>query len=233
MTVALARKYQLQVSVDNATWLNVKGVDDLNPSENPTIVGADTYDTNGVNAFEKTMIGPKIVAKFLRPVNGGVYDPGQELIRATRFQFGASARIYFRWFDKNGAADAYGGYGLVEWEPSKTGVADVEEITVTFTADGTFASITNPYSVAVVPVITSITPSGIGAGGAVTIFGSFFTGVVATTGVKFNGTNATSFSFINDNQIIAVLPAGAAGTTPVIVTNATGASTAFNYTRTT
>jgi hypothetical protein len=231
MTVALARRYQLQVSADNTTWLNVKGVNDFNPSENPTIVGADTYDTNGINAFEKTMIGPKAIAKFLRPVAAGVYDPGQELIRATRFQFGASARLYFRWWDKGGAADAYAGYALLEWEPSKTGVADVEEVTVTFTVDGVFAAISNPYSVTVVPIITSITPSGAGTGNAVAIVGSGFTGTVVTTGVKFNAINATSFTVINDNLITAVLPSAAAATIPVLVTNASGASLPFSFNR--
>lgn len=58
------------------------------------------------------------------------------------------------------------------------------------------------------------------AGGrAVEIKGAFFTG---TTGVTFGGTAATNFTVVNDNLIEAVYPAKAAGTYPVVVTNATG-----------
>lgn len=94
-----------------------------------------------------------------------------------------------------------------------------------FLDDGVFA-------VSLVPVITSVTPSGQAATEAVLIVGSRFTGTVAVTGVKFGGTNATSFEIIDDQHIVAVLPAGGAGSAPVIVTNASGASAAFAYTRT-
>lgn len=228
MTMALARKYGVQVSTDNSNWVNLKGLSDFNPSENPTNQAADTYDTNGYNQFEKTMTGWSLAAKFLRPINAGAYDAGQELVRTTRFQFGTSARIYVRWFDKNGSTDAYSGLALVSWTPSKTSVADVEEVSVTFTGDGTLTQISNPYSTTLLPVITAITPSGVAAAGSVLIQGANFTGVVITTGVKFGGTNATSFSLINDQQIIAVLPAGSAGTVTVLVTTTAGASTATN-----
>jgi hypothetical protein len=234
MPNALARKYGLQVSTDNTNWVNVKGIDDFNAPENPTIQGADTYDTNGFNSFEKTMTGWGPTIKFLRPINAGVYDAGQELIRACRFQFGTAARIYVRWFDKNGSTDAYSGLALVSWTPSKTGTADVEEVTVAFQGDGILTQITNPYQTTLLPVILSITPTGKGAGGAVLITGANFTGLVATTGVKFAAVNATTFDLQNDQVITAVLPAGSAGLITVLVTTSVGASTATNnYTRTT
>jgi hypothetical protein len=93
-------------------------------------------------------------------------------------------------------------------------------------------NISNPFSVASIPVITSVTPSGQGAAAAVAIVGQYFTGTVVTTGVKFGGVNATSWTVQNDGLITAVLPAGSAGSAPVVVTNATGASVAFPYTRT-
>jgi hypothetical protein len=234
MSNLLARKYQLQVSADNVSWLNVAGVNDLNPSENPTVQGADTYDTNGFNGFVKTITGWQVVAKFLRSVTAAVLDPGQELLRATRFQQDPNARVYVRWWDKNGSADAYAGYGLVTWNPSKTGVADVEEVTVTIQGDGILSPITNPYNIAAVPIITSIQKTGKGAAASVVIIGQGFTGLVTTTGIKFGGTNATSFDVISDNLVTAVLPAGAAGTITVLATNATGPSVqANNYVRTT
>ena len=233
MVMALARKYKVQVSTDNVSWLNVAGLVDFVAPENPTLQSADTYDTNGFNAFEKTMTTWKPVIKFQRPIIASVYDPGQEVLRACRFLFGTAARTYVRWFDRNGSADAYTGYALVDWQPSKTSTPDIEEITVTFTGDGILTAITNPYTVAAVPIITSVSPTGVGAAGTVAIYGQNFTGVVAVSGVKFGGVNATSFSFQNDGLIIAVLPAGAAGLITVLVTNATGPSVQVNnYTRT-
>jgi hypothetical protein len=232
MSVALARKYQVQVSTDNVSWLNLGAVDDFNAAENATLQGADTYDTNGFNSFEKTLTGWKVTLKFLRRQTGGTYDAAQEVLRATRFQFGTAARVYVRWYDKGGSADAYSGQAIVDWNPSKTAVADIEEITTTLTGDGIVAAITNPYNVAVVPVVTSASPSGQGTGTSVAIYGQNFTGVVATTGVKFGGINATSFTFQNDGLITAVLPSSTAGLVTILVTNATGASVQINnYTR--
>jgi hypothetical protein len=231
MTTALARRFKVDVSTDNTTWLPFKGINDLNPPVSPTLVAADDYDSNGWNSFEKTMQSWILTVKALRKTVAGAFDPGQELVRAAQLQFGDAARVYVRWYDRNGAPEAFSGRALVGWAPSKTGVADLDEVTVTLTGDGVLTSITNPYNIAVVPVITSITPAGKGSGGAVAIYGSGFTGLVPTTGLKFNGVNATSFDVQNDNLATAVLPAGSAGVTPVTATNGNGTSVAFNYTR--
>lgn len=81
------------------------------------------------------------------------------------------------------------------------------------------------------PTLVSALPSGASVGQLVTIRGAGFTGTVAVTGVKFNAVNATSWSVADDNTIVAVMPAGTAGSAPIIVTNAIGASTALAYTR--
>lgn len=231
MSTALARRFKFQVSSDNTTWLNVAGITDLSPNENPTIVPADDYDTNGFEAKEKTMTGAKVAVKANRKTNAGVFDPGQELIRTTRFQFGDQARLYIRWFDRNGVAEAYSGRALVDWQQSKTGVADLEEVTMTFTIDGVLSAITTPYTATVVPVVASATPSGVAAAGQVQISGNGFIGTIATTGVKFGGVNATSWIVVSDSLIVAVMPAGSAGSAPIIVTNAAGASNSLAYTR--
>lgn len=232
MVNALARKYGVQVSTDGTNWVQLGAITDFNPAENPTNQSADTYDTNGINAFEKTMTGLQVSVKFLRPVAAGVYNTGQQILEATRFQFGTAARAYLRWYDKNGSTDAWSTYGLVSWTPSKTSTPDVEEVAVTVQADGVITRISNPYSTALLPVILSITPSGRAAAGEVAIIGSNFTGLVAVTGVKFAGTNATTFTVQNDQLITAVLPAGSAGLITVLVTTSAGASAATNnYTR--
>lgn len=231
MSTSLARRFKFQVSADNTNWLSVAGMTDLSPNETPTIVAADDYDSNGFSSFEKTMTGSKVVVKANRKTNSGVFDPGQELVRQARFQFGDQARVYVRWYDRNGAPEAYSGRALVDWQQSKTGVADLEEVTMTFTIDGVLSSITNPYSPTNAPVVASATPSGVSVGNQVTITGNGFTGTVATTGVKFGGTSATSWTVLSDSTIVAIMPAGSAGAAAVVVTNATGPSNSYAYTR--
>lgn len=79
-----------------------------------------------------------------------------------------------------------------------------------------------------VPIVSTVLPSGAAAGELVTITGSGFTGA---TSVTIGGVEAADFTVINDGYIVASLPAGAAGSAPVIVTNAQGASVAKAYTR--
>lgn len=84
---------------------------------------------------------------------------------------------------------------------------------------------------ATAPTITAATPTAAAAGSMVTIKGSGFTGVTGAAGVKIGATNATSYTIVDPNTIVAVVPAGSAGSAPIVVTNATGASAAFPYTR--
>jgi hypothetical protein len=231
LSTALARRFKFQVSADNATWLSIAGITDLSPNESPTLMAADDYDSNGFSNSEKTLTGWKVVVKANRKTTSGVFDPGQELVRQARFQFGDSARLYVRWYDRNGAPEAYTGRTIIDWQQSKTGVADLEEVTMTYTGDGALTPITNPYAAAAVPVIATATPSGVSVGNQVTITGNGFTGTVVTTGVKFGATNATAWTVVSDSLIVAIMPAGSAGAANITVTNAAGASTAFSYTR--
>jgi hypothetical protein len=112
-------------------------------------------------------------------------------------------------------------------------VKDIDVVTISFTGtDVPLAPITNPGVAPAVPLILSAGPTAIAVGGVVTITGTGFVGTVPTTGVKFGATNATSWSVVSDQVIVAVMPAGGAGAANIVVTNAVGASTpAFPYTR--
>ena len=233
MTTALARRFKVDRSTIAApsTFVNLKGINDLNPAISPTLVGADDYDSNGFSSFEKTMQGWVLTAKCRRATNAGVFDPGQELARAAQLQFGDLARLNVRWYDRNGAPEAYQGIAIVGYSASKTGVADLDEVTITLTGDGILNQIANPYAAAAVPVVLGASPSGGAAGGLVSITGPGFVGPAPTTGVKFNGVNATSWQVVSDNSIVAIMPAGSAGVGNIVVTNAAGASAAFPYTR--
>jgi hypothetical protein len=237
MSTTLSRKFRVDVTTDltlASGWLQLNGIDDWSPQINPNLEETSAYDTTGWKTNEVTMQDWTATASLFRRIVTSVYDPGQELIRATQGQFGTAARCGVRWYDKNGGPEAYSGVALPELNRANTGVSNVEKWSITFACTDIplNINITNPFSVASVPVITSVTPSGQGAAAAVAIVGQYFTGTVVTTGVKFGGVNATSWTVQNDGLITAVLPAGSAGSAPVIVTNATGASVAFPYTRT-
>jgi len=77
------------------------------------------------------------------------------------------------------------------------------------------------------PTVLTVTPSGQGTGAQVVITGYNLTGATA---VKFGSTTA-QFTVIDDTRIVATLPTGSAGSSPVTVTNATGTSSPVAYTR--
>ena len=236
MSTALARKFRVDVSTDLTLaggWLQLNGVNDFKADVKPSLVDASAYDTNGSGSFEKTFEEWTASASVFRRLTAGVYDAAQELVRGrTVGQFGDSARVGVRWYDKNGGPEAYQGVAIVEWARAKTGVKDIDEVTISFTGtDVPLVSIVNPGVAPTVPLITAAAPTAVAVGGQVRIDGAAFTGTVITSGVKFGATNATSWQVISDSVIVAVMPAGVAGAANIVVTNAVGASVAYNYTR--
>jgi hypothetical protein len=227
----LARSISVDVSTDGTTWLNLPGRVDNSPQITPNKVDSTDVDTGGFTSSEITLQSGVLTVKYNALSNGGTPNPAQELVRACVAQFGDSARLYVRWYDNDGGSDAWSARAIVEVQRSKTGVADLMEIQATFTLDGAITAISNPYSAALAPVLISATPSAVAVGGIVKITGQHFTGTVATTGVKFGGVNATSWIVVSDSTIVAVMPAGSAGSAVVLVTNATGASNSLSYTR--
>ena len=53
------------------------------------------------------------------------------------------------------------------------------------------------------------------------VLGSYFT---AATDVKFGSTDAASFTVLSDNALVAISPAGSAGTVDITVTTPSGTS---------
>lgn len=95
-------------------------------------------------------------------------------------------------------------------------------------ADGfTHYTYTDDGSVAGVPSISSVLPSGKTVGDVVTIKGVRFTG---TTGITMDAATVLKYTVIDDYTISLLVPATVAGAAAVVVTNATGASAAYSYT---
>lgn len=85
-----------------------------------------------------------------------------------------------------------------------------------------------PPASTIAPALTSALPSGQAAGQTVTITG---TGFYGATSVTFGGVESPLFQVNSATQIKAALPAGAAGSAPIVVTGPAGASTPRAYTR--
>lgn len=233
MSTALARKFKVDVTLDltlTSGWVNLKGITDLDPEVTPNLEDSSTYDTNGWSTSEPTMMSWTLAATFNRLVNSGVYDPGQELIRAAIGQFSTAARVGVRWYDRTGGPEANSGVAIPTWKRSNTSVKNLEAAVATLTGTDIALNqnITNPYTVTATPTIAAVSPGSQNSGKSVVISGSGFT---AASVVSFGGTAATSFAVINDQLITAVLPTAGAGSAAVIVTTPAGSATGFAYTR--
>lgn len=235
MTTALARKFRVDVTSDLTLatgWLQLNGVTDLDPEIAPNLEDASAYDTNGWSSSEITMYDWTLAATVFRRLTGSTYDPGQELARLCQGQFGTAARLGVRWYDKNGGPEAFSGVAVVTWKRSNTGVKNLEQAAITFTGTDVplNMNITNPGTAAVAPVILAASPSAQSVGKILSITGASFLG---TTGITIGGVAVATGAFTvqSDNLITAVMPAGSAGSAPIIVTNAVGASSAFAFTR--
>lgn len=88
------------------------------------------------------------------------------------------------------------------------------------------------YETVAVPTIDTALPASQGAGEIVRLVG---TGFGSTTGITIGGNavGLANIDVISPNELYFTLPAGSAGSAPIIVTNAGGASSAKAYTRVT
>jgi IPT/TIG domain len=98
----------------------------------------------------------------------------------------------------------------------------LETLTANLQWQGAYSLVANPLASSL-PIVASLSPAGGGTAGGtlVTIKGSRLTGA---TVVKFGATNATSFTVVDDTRVVAVAPAGAAGSVQVAVTTSGGSS---------
>jgi hypothetical protein len=219
------------------TWVGIFGTNDFVFQIEPSTEDDGDFDSVGWGSEVVTSRKWKAETTLLRKTTAAsatVYDPGQELCRAAGFELGALNRVDVRIYEMTSGgpkAEAYRGYASVQWVPSGGDNKAIDKVKLTLSGSGELAKITHPDGAAVVPIVSSITPAvGIQAGATVHVIrGSGFMlagvdNVVATSGVKFGATNATSWYTVSDNEIAVVAPAKAAGPFIIYVTNAVGIS---------
>jgi hypothetical protein len=238
------RKWVLEVNIGSAgspNWQACEFVQNFVPNtDEANWQDSSTYGDGGYTSQAKTAAAWSANATLMRKIMPGTitYGPVQEYLRTKSIGvFGPSNQVQVRFFefDTNDTAgtvsprvEAYMGYAGVQWAEQGGTLEGASTVQVTLQSQSKLALIAHPYPVAgFVPVIDSATPLALLAAGGqlVKIYGRGFTGVLATTGVKFAGTNSPTWSVDNDSQITAVTPAHTAGSGPILVTNATGPST--------
>lgn len=232
----LARNQSVDVSADGVSWLNARARTDNNSSFAPNKVDSTDVDTDGFMTATITLQNGTVVIKYNSLINGGTTNPSHDLIESCEGQFDDASFLYIRVYDNDGGKRGWSGLALCEVAFTKTGVADLREVTATFTWQGsptkmTTGDIATAIGDASLPTVVSALPSAVAAGLQVIITGQHFTGVTGATHVTIGGTNATGYRVINDSIISAVMPAGSAGSAAIVVTNVAGASASFPYTR--
>ncbi|MGB3413626.1 MAG: hypothetical protein WBA28_02810 [Microbacteriaceae bacterium] len=144
---------------------------------------------------------------------------------------GKDNKITADWFDAlAGALPAYEGSFSVSVAPGDRGYAGKGIRTFTLTSDGVVPTKVSPIAGSGEPVLESALPSGAAAGELVYVRGVFLGDVTAAT---IGGTAAAEIHNVpGDNYLtILELPAGSAGSAPIILTTAAGASEALPYVR--
>ena len=244
----LGKSYEYGVDVNVGTratpiWRTVRRIFNFSQVPTPITHDSQTYDDKGSPASE---VGGwswvlSFASQIIRSASTGQYLPEIEALRQRTLpgSIGSLAEIEIRWYHKpaNGTpnpVDAGQGIATVAWTRQNTGPdGSVEVWNWTLTGVGSYTPIANPWTGwdVTTPAVTGATPENAAAGQQVQIVGTGFDGVSGTDGVKFGTADAAGYIVLNSSTIVAVMPAGSAGSAAIKVKNSAGSSAAFPYTR--
>lgn len=244
---ALARRYRLDIDTGTypaTNYAQLMGVEDAKLIEELRTEDDEMYEDGGAGRDAVTGYRWRIEAKLAFSTNpaGTALDTVHAFLRAmfVAARDGsnvAGAEFGVRWYDRAGldSGDASEGRVYVKsWTPGGGKGRDMVDIVLA--GQGAIANITNPAS-DLTPTVTGLSPAtGPAAGGdLVQVMGSHFApgGTADVTAVEFGTSAAADFAVISDSLLVAVAPAGVAGTVQVKVTTSAGVSadtTADDYT---
>lgn len=219
-------------------WQPVRRISAWSPTFPKVTQDASTYDDRG--APNEDISGRGFATSFTvqgnRSASTGKYLPELEAIINASRRKGEAAVLDIRFYHKpdSGApnpTDAGRASVTVEVTRQNTGNAEIDSYSVSLTGKGEYTPIANPFTGwddTPAPEISAVTPAGKAAGQMVTINGI---GFVGATDVKFGATSATAFEIVSMATIVAVVPAGSAGSVAVTVVTPEGTSPAVQYTR--
>ncbi|WP_424448848.1 IPT/TIG domain-containing protein [Microbacterium arborescens] len=230
-------------------WQPLRRMFGYQPSETPTTSDSRTYDDLGSsnNSVDAWSFGATVSTHVNRSRTTGEYLPEIEALRdrIRPSAIGEDAEIEIREYHKpaKGAPnlhDARQGFVTVSRQRGQTGAdGQTETWNWTFTGVGSATEIENPWGGwdGDAPLLTGATPANAAAGTQIEIRGTGFRNadgedlVTGAAAVKIGGTNATTYLVVSPTKIVAVVPAGAAGSAAIVVTSTEGASNQLAYVR--
>jgi hypothetical protein len=204
-------------------YIRTADITNVNPAFSGKKRARQTYGAKGVDL--SVTYARNLVLTFdvevVRDINGAFQPELQDLIDASK-ALGTDNRRRLQAYDALGADYAFQSDFSIEHARANTGWDDASFFTITAEQYTPTEWITNPVLVGNVPIITdarTIDGTVPGDGATIYITGDGFGGLSEATAsnVKFDGVNATDFDVVNDELIIAILPAGDPGVIPVVV----------------
>ncbi|WP_213816181.1 IPT/TIG domain-containing protein [Glaciihabitans sp. dw_435] len=232
-TLALAHEKLLRIK-RAGVFENITGdCNNIADVATPATINRENYGNKGRTATQK--IGDNHVVSFdveaVRDSSGVIAQPWLVPLLNIAKASGSANFVDLQLFDaKDPALGAIQGSFAVAVADLTTGFADKGGYKFTLTSNGAVQQITSPIAGTGVPVLESALPTARAAGQNVVVKGYGLTTVTAAT---IGGVAAASITQVvgNDNYVVLEVPAGTAGSAPIVVTNALGASTALPYNR--
>lgn len=232
-SLALAHQKILRVK-QNGVFTNITGdINNLAGNPTPITVQREVYGTKGRTSQD--IIGYNFAPSFSVE---GVRDPvTKQLVPAqawlvdllnAAYAEGEDNKREFQWFDAlDERLPAFEGKFSVAVTDLNTGFADKGGWTFTLTNDGVVERITSPIAGDGKPILESASPAGQAPGDLIVVRGYGLAGTVSAT---IDAIAVAEIRPVDDNAVVLLIPAAVAGSAPIVVTNAAGASTALPYT---
>lgn len=232
-SVALAHQKILRLK-QSGVFVNITGdINNLAGNPTPITVQREVYGTKGRQSQD--IIGYNFAPTFSVE---GVRDPVTKLLVASQswvvdlldaaYSEGEDNKREFQWFDAlDDRLPAFEGTFSVAVADLNTGYADKAGWTFTLTNDGVVQRITSPIAGTGVPILESASPSGQTVGDLIVVRGYNLSSMVSAT---IDGATVLERRVVDDNAVVLLIPATVAGSAPIIVTNAVGASNSLPYT---
>ncbi|WP_026189658.1 phage tail tube protein [Salinispora mooreana] len=235
----LARTHRLDIDTATYPAINYQqlmGVEEAKLLEELRTEDDEVYDDTGAMREEVTGYNWRVEVKIAWSTNlqGSAIDAVQAFLRtqfkALRTSSAGNAEFGIRWYNREGLDDGESHEGrcyVKSWAPS--GGKGRKTIDIVLQGQGQITDITNPAG-SLTPTVTSIAPttgSTAGDDQVVNIYGQHFkpNGTASVTAVGFGANPATDYTVVSDSHIVAIPPAGLAGTVQVQVTTTTGTNT--------
>jgi hypothetical protein len=232
-TLALAFEKILRVK-RNAIFENITGdANNVAGVPTPIEVKRENYGNKGRDATQK--IGDNWVLSFdveaVRDATGAIAQPWLVNLLNVAKAKGSANFVDAQLFDaKDPALGATQGSYSVSVADLATGFADKHAYKFTLKSNGIVADIVSPIAGDGLPTMESALPTAQIESKNIVVKGY---GLGALVSATIGGVAVSSITQISgqDNVVVLEVPAGVAGSAPIIVVNAAGASAALAYTR--